>query len=245
MQPPFALTLDHAADIAQVVTAIIAFVGVIVTLRIAISTIREMRHDRVLRHRPYLAFNQGGYRYTVAFVEAGKRIPGVNPRYVEKLFPLLPDTALSVHLVDPPNSVVEVGHLTNYGVGPALHTEVTWVPHEIRIGDEKFKIDNAKLSEPCYCRELNTMPSYVAHISPGGNTFLTRLPTFIDKDTERKIKEVHGHLHISCLDIFHNRLTSCQEFSIFTYYRETPPKVHITFGNLITDKGITTQKLLQ
>jgi hypothetical protein len=227
--------LTDAASIAQIALVLITAVGIIVTLRIAVATIREIRNDRALRHRPYLAFDQGGFKYRVEFVAAGKSIPGVNPSYVAKVFPDLPANALSVRLVERSDKDFGVGRLTNYGVGPALHTKVIWIAQHISIGTEKFDIDAKKLSEPVYCRDLNSMPSYKAHISPNATTFLTRLPTFIEKDIEKKITEVHGYLAITCMDIFHSHLTTMQEFRIFTDYKDNVPTVHITFGALIPE----------
>ena len=233
------LTLTDWASIAQITMVVVTTVGIFVTLFIAVSTIREVKRDRALRHRPYLVFDQGGHDFPIEFVAAGKSIPGVNPAYVAKMFPNLPVDARSVRLISRANDF-GVGRLTNYGVGPALLTETIWVPRQVQIGAEKFELDARKLCEPVYSRALNKMPSYKAHVSPGTATCLTRLPTFIEKDIDRKITTVEGFLEITCLDIFHNRITTKQEFWIRTAYAQPRPEVHITFGHLLDEDNNRT-----
>lgn len=135
------------------------------------KALREVQNDRKLRQKPYLGFDTGGFRLPIEFVKAGKRIPGLNPAYVEKMFPNLPDDAESVRLKGIENEDGSIGprfygEVTNYGLGPALSTEVTWVPVKIWIGSEEFIISGEKLSEPPYHKDLNSMPTIPSHILP-------------------------------------------------------------------------------
>jgi hypothetical protein len=198
--------------------------------------LREVQLDRRLRQRPHLAFEPGGYQIPVEFVVAGKRIPGIDPAYVEKVLANLPDKAESVRLVHRPRHFEDsfYGHLKNFGSGPALLTHVTWIPSVVWVGSEKFVLDASKLAEPVYSGELNQMPSCPSHIAPDTEAALSRLPTFIEKDFEKKITQVEGLLHIECEDVFGETLVARQEFLLFTHYKEAPPHVHVTFGDLIS-----------
>lgn len=234
------MTLNDWAFVASIITAIVTFVGVVGSLWVAIATLRDVQRDRVLRHRPYVAFEPGGCRYAVEFVAAGKRIPGIDPKYVEKVFKELPENAESVRLKlakaeDGEIAVPVVGRLKNYGSGPGFETTVVWIPQEIWFGNEKFILDSPKLSEPIYCPAFNTTPSFTRHLSPGDTSHLTRLPTFIEKDVDRKVSRVDGVVEIISCDVFKKRHIVRQGFYLETAYKEPKPYVHITFLYLIGD----------
>ena len=128
-----------------------------------------------------------------------------------------------------------MGTCRTSGTGPALSTRVTWSAEKIWIGSEQFVIDQKKGSEPLYGPVLNQMPTDPSHISPGGSATLTRLPTFVDKDHEKKITRVDGILLIECQDLSGKAKVAKQEFNLFTFYRSATPTVHVTFGDLIFD----------
>ena len=230
------LTVQDWGAVAQVAATLITFVGVLGSLWLSVKALREVQTDRKLRQRPHLAFETGGYQIPVEFVAAGKRIPGVNPAYVEKVLPNLPDGAESVRMVHKGKNMEQsfYGHLKNFGSGPALLTHVTWIPKVVWVGSEKFDLDDKKLAEPVYSCSLNKMPSCPSHIAAGAEAELSRLPTFIEKDFERKITHVEGHLLIECEDVFAEALTVRQKFHLFARYKEDPPHIHITFSDLIS-----------
>jgi hypothetical protein len=62
------------------------------------------------------------------------------------------------------------------------------------------------------------------------------LPTFINKDFERKISEVEGILLIECEDLYGGKHITNQEFFLFTYYGSESPAIHITFSDLIKNQ---------
>jgi len=149
----------------------------------------------------------------------------------------LPPDAESVrikHRKNEDGSIASIfyGNLKNYGLGPALETKVTWIPESVMVGSETFNLDSAKLNEPRYSQQLNSMPALRDHILPGEISQLTRLPTFIEKDVEKKISQVQGYLEISCQDVFGLRHIRQQDFFIATGYSETTPYVHVTFRKL-------------
>jgi hypothetical protein len=232
------LTLDDWSSIAQILIAIFTVFGVLVSLYLSTKALREVQFDRKQRQKPHLAFERGGYRYPVTFVKAGKRIPGIDPKVVERLFSGLPDDAESVRLYERKNddgtiNPIRIGRLKNYGLGPALSTHITWVPAEVWIGNEQFKLDEKKLSEPVYSISLNTMPSIPGHIQQNEEAGMSRLPTFIEKDADKKITRVEGILIITTKDVFEKILEYRQEFTIFTNYRDETPSIHVTFGDLV------------
>lgn len=181
------LGLAEYSMLAQILLTIITFIGIIISMWLSVKALREVQTDRKLRQKPFLGFEPGGHRLPIEFLKAGKTIPGINPEYVQKVFPDLPDDAESVRLKHIPREgghveILLYGHLKNYGLGPALSTEVTWIPKAIWIDSEKFVVDDKKLLEPLYGKELNSMPSIPTHILPGEEAKLSRLPTFVDKD---------------------------------------------------------------
>jgi hypothetical protein len=221
------LTLSEWSDLAQVCATVIGFTGIIVSIWLSVRALREVERDRKLRHKPYLAFEQGGHRLPVKFVRGGSFIPGVNRTYADKVLGHLPTDGESVVIAHPEHEgrikPILYGHLKNYGAGPALSTAVTWMPKQIWIGNESFTIDERKQREALYSRELNEMPTIPSHIEPGAEAKLSRLPAFIIKDYEKKITRVDGELIIECRDIFGLSHRAVQEFHSFVEYREQPP----------------------
>jgi len=236
------LTLSEWSAIAQVAATLIGLAGVVISVWIGISTLREVQHDRKLRHRPYLAFEYGGHRIPVEFLAGGPFVPGVSRAYAEKALASLPPKGESVVILRAPGTAgrakpVFYGHLRNYGAGAALSTEVTWVAERIWIGEESFVLDNAKMQEPLYAAPLNTMPTIPSHIEPGAEAQLSRLPAFVVKDYDKKVTQVDGHLMIRSADLFGAKYIVQQAYHLFCDYKESPPSVHVTFSDLITAEG--------
>jgi hypothetical protein len=109
---------------------------------------------------------------------------------------------------------------------------VWWIPQEIKIGRDTFQVDANKLSEPAYGRSLNSMPVNPRVIFPGASSELTRLPSFIVMDVDRKIKKVSGYFIISGVDLARAAYTTRQQFWMSTSCRAEKPTVHVTFGDV-------------
>jgi len=236
------LSLYDYASIAQILLTIITFTGILTSIWLSIKALREVQTDRKLRQMPHLAFETGGYYLHIEYQKVGKTIPGINPEYVEKMFPDLPDNAESIRIKDKKkeDGRVEIGfygRLKNYGLGSALLTEVTWIPYEIGINTEKFSLDDKKLLEPPYQKALNNMPSCPSHILSNGEAKLSRLPTFIEKDFEKKITSVEGVLEIKCEDVFKEKHVTKQQFRLLTDYKSDIPAIIVAFGDLIHDEN--------
>jgi hypothetical protein len=213
-------------EIATVVLTIVTGIGVIVSLVIGIVSVRAANEERRLSRVPRLAFEPGGNVIEVRFEKVGRSIPGMNPDAVARDFPWVRGDAESVRLVS------DYGRLRNYGPGPGLEVQVIWVPQRVRIGTDSFVIDDEKRGEPIYSAVWNQLPTQPSHVLPGESAELTRLPTFIEKDVDKKFGEVEGELLIQSTDVFENLNVSRQEFGIYPEYGASPPVVIVTFGDL-------------
>lgn len=221
------MTLADWASAATIVTGI----GVILSIIISIGALREVQKDRRFAARPHLSFEPGGYVVPVEFVRVGRRIPGVDPAAVEAAFPWVGDGAEAVHI----KGRDFYGDLRNFGAGPALEVSVTWHAGEVGIGSETFGLDGKKRAEPLYGSGFNTMPSVPSHVAPSDTAQLSRLPTFIDKDVERKLKTVEGYLTLLCSDVHGTKHSVHQEFRIRTEYADAEPHVLVTFGDMLPE----------
>lgn len=228
--------------VTDVLIGLATGIGVIASLWLSVKALREVQEDRAQRQRPYLMFEPAPIRLTVQFRKIGRRVPGINPASAERLFSQMPSSAESIDIAtrdrdDGKKQPIFYGRLKNYGLGPAISCTVTWVPQLVQIGTEEFLIDDRKLADAPYLRGLNELPTVPGHIEPGVIAELTRLPTFIVKDWEKKIARVEGVLEIRCEDVFGRSHCTLQEFTIFTGYQESPPCVHVVFSDLVPGRS--------
>jgi hypothetical protein len=224
-------------DIAQILTTIITVIGVFASIWLSIKALREVQRDRKLNHKPYLIFERGAHRIPIEFKKRGKSIPGINPNYVKHTFSHLPDDIESVRVKKgKKGKIIKYGHLKNYGNGPAVNVKVLFKPQKIWVGKEMFKLKNQKLKEPQYKESLNTLPISPSHVSKDNEGQLVRIPTFIEKDFEKKITRIDGILKINYFDIFNQKHTTKQVFRIFTGYEEEEKYLQFVFGDLKNKK---------
>lgn len=228
------MTLEQWAAIAQVAAAIFTFIGVLVSLIVALVAIREVRTDRRVSNAPFLAFEPGGRQYKIEFRD-------VSDEDKKKL--RLPADATWIGLETQDGKIPRLfGTLRNYGPGPAIQSEVTWVPEEIWLGSEKFTLDGEKLSEPKYSREPNTIPASPGHILPNQTAEFFRIPAFISMDFGKQVTKVKGYLDIACFDVFNERHSTRQRFFLATGYEEAPPYIHFTFMDLEVQDSVSPNK---
>jgi hypothetical protein len=230
-------TLNDIALLAQIIVPIIALLGIIVSMWLSVKALREIQTDRKLRQVPHLAFDYGGSGYRIEFSKSGSAVVGINPKYARLVFKDIPKDAESISLKVGENGEIiqHYGKLKNYGMGPALSTEVFWIPRSVQIGSEVFEITKSKMVEPQYSKELNCIPASPSHIIAGESAEFFRLPTFIQKDFEKKIKTISGILEIHCEDLFNEVHTTFQEFRISTNYKSDDPHIYITFGDVVKE----------
>lgn len=207
------ITLEKGAYLAQLSLAIITAIGVLVSLYFSTRSLREIVLDRHQRQRPHLAFEPGGFQYHIVFVKDGPK--------GEELVRVVGDKF--------------IGRLKNYGLGPALSTNVTWVAREIWVGDERFEINQRKRQEPIYAFSNNQVPTHPIHILPDREAGLTHLPEFIVRDYEKKITRAVGVLLIETRDVFNNKIRFESGFRIITNYKDANSNVIVTFGDHAED----------
>jgi hypothetical protein len=228
------LTLANTADIAQIVIAIATALGVIAAFEATRRTLKEVQRDREARQAPFLSFTPGGWPIAIEFIDSRLAIPGVEPSYVRSVLKDFPGRLSRIDLKEDKNARPFYGRLQNSGVGAALDIEITWVTDQVKVGRDSFTIDDNKRKEPLYDAPLNTMPTLPSLLAPGAVGELTRLPSFIVMDIERKISEASGKLEITCLDVSGRKYETKQEFWLGTGYSENEPNVHVTFGDIVT-----------
>lgn len=224
------------ANLAQVVATIITSAGVIVSLWASVRAVRESQIDRRLRLSPHLVIDHGGTRYRLRFAKMGRRVPGINPDLASTVLAGLPEDSESVLLAGSKdsNSAGAIIGVRNVGLGPAFCGRITFIPRRIKIGSDSFQITQAKLREPLYSRALNTIPLTPSNIAPGEAAQFFRLPTFINKDVEKKIEEVTGVVELECEDAFGNSSMKRQSFRIHTSYKSE--SLVLTFSGPVDDE---------
>lgn len=225
--------------IAAIILPVVTLIGIIVSMWLSVKALREVQIDRRIRHMPHLAFELGGEMLAIQFEKTGTNVSGIDRGYAKKVFKDIPENSESISLKTKKlengreQVISEYGKLRNYGTGPALSTEVTWIAKKVKVGVEDFKITEDKLKEPRYSGQLTCIPASPNSIMPGEIASFFRLPTFIQKDFEKKIKEVEGVIEIKCTDILGGNQSTIQEFRIFTDYESSEPSIVITFGHVI------------
>ncbi len=218
------MTLEQWAileSISQIAIALLTLVAVITSLYMSIRAIKEVQIDRSVSRAPFLAFKSGGQRHLIEFFT----IP--DDKWYENR---LTDIKNPEHIrlkVESDEIIEKYRGLYNYGSGPALSTEIIWIPERIWIGEEIFQVDETMLSSRKYSRKFNTLPA--GHIFPNQEATMVVIPCFIQEDFEKKISRVEGTLEITCLDVFGKKHITKQGFYLFTGYKEDPPYIHFTF----------------
>ena len=225
------MKLADYANIAQLVIAIATVGAVIAALTTTRKTLREVQYDRRLRQAPFLTFEPGGWGIPVTLVKTGLFIPGVNPAHVHEVFKDLKSDADTVQIKESDEDPLLYGRLINAGVGPALSVNILWVPEELKIGRDSFQVSSAKLTEPAYGSALNNMPAMPMMIAPGKTSEVSRLPSFIVMDIDRKLKKVSGRLEIACTDTSGTTYVAHQQFLLATDYQSEQPMIYVTFGD--------------
>jgi hypothetical protein len=228
------MDLQEVAYVASIIGAFGATGGVIAALWMNNRTLKEVQRDRRFRESPFLAFHGGGQRYAIEFKRRGARVGGIDPNAAEEAFPEL--RTKDAETVDVPIHI-KIGTLVNIGAGPALNIRVYWKAEVVTIGADVFVIDELKSKEARYAQAFNQVPAVPELIQAGGDTSLTRIPTFIVVDSAKVISEVTGVLVIESQDIVGGRHVTCQEFYLATKYFDPEPSLHVANGHNVPVAG--------
>ena len=205
-------------DFAQIVTTLVAVIGVILSFWIARRTLREVQKDRIISQRPFLLFEYGGYGIRMDYIKHDD-----DKVYNQAYWPVINDKGGI--------KIETVGQLKNYGTGPALDIRIQWIVEEVYIKNEKFVIDELKRKERKYAPEFNINPIMTSHLYPNQESGFHLIPYFISTDFEKKIERASGYLIISYSDTYQNKHETHQKFNVFTDYEKK--WFHTTFSDLI------------
>lgn len=230
------MDLENVYYLFNIIFPIITAIGIVLSFSISIKTLKEIRKDRVLAQKPYLVFKQGGMRDKAVFEKAGKSSPGFNPKAIKDIFADIPDEAISIRREFIKDGKIRLfGEVENYGNGTAFNIKLTWVPKIVWINDEKFIIDDIKKNESKYSEIFNTRALDKEILKPQQTTGILHWPMFIEKDYNLAITRVEGYFKLSYEDSLNNKYFTYQMFHLFTYYKEEPPLIHVTFCDTFAD----------
>lgn len=171
----------------------------------------------------------------VVYIKNGHRSPGCTPEIVKIVKKDIPEDAISLQR-DFLNSTF--GTLRNYGNGTAFNISLTWIPKIIWINGEKFDLDSKKMQEPKYSEIFNTKPVGEFNLLPEQTTGILHWPMFIEMDYSLCISRVEGYFRLNYDDSFGNHYSTCQEYHLFTEYKEDIPRIHVTFHESFFTKRI-------
>ena len=213
---------DKWVDLSQIVTAIVALVGIVLSFWFSRKTLLEVKKDRIISQRPFLLFEYGGNRTTIEF---RKHLD--DKEYVQAYWPVINDKG-GIH-------VPTIGKLKNFGSGPAIDIKIKWIVEEVYIKGERFNIDENKKKEKKYSESMNTNPIMTSHLYPNQESGFHIIPYFISADFEKTIERASGYIIITYSDTYENKHETYQKFNVFTNYDEK--WFHTTFSDLITNKN--------
>jgi hypothetical protein len=218
----YLLNFQLWVDVAQVITALFTLIGVILSFWFSRNTLKEVQRERWYGQRPYLLFQYGGRVISIDFKkhEDGKV-------YVQILWPSAGQGII----------IPTLGELKNYGTGPAIDVNITWVVEKIYTKNAEILIDENKRKELQYSSDRNTNPIMATHLLPSQESGIHLMPFFISADFDRAIKRADGYLIIKYSDTFGHNHETYQKFHVFTHY-ETPERgFHTTFSDLMASKS--------
>lgn len=204
----------------------ITMIGIIISFWISLKSLKETRQEKVLAQRPYLLFWRGGVCENVFFVKYGEESTGFNQETIQLILNSMPEDSISVQ-----RNYLErdFGTIQNYGNGTAFNISLTWIPKVVWLNDEKIIIDKDKMKELKYSKELNTRCIGEFNLLPRETTGIIHWPLFIELDYNLCITRVDGYFQINYDDSFGNNYNTYQGYHLFTYYKDDPPSVHVTF----------------
>jgi hypothetical protein len=194
---------NEAAQIAQVFAVPITAIGILVSLAIGITTLREMKAERVHRVRQLLQFNQGGQSVPITFSDSSY-LPGLNAHFA------LEHTKHRPKGKNRLDATVLWGGLTNYGQGTAFDVRITFIYYRVFISGDCFVIDDVKRDGFPYDAGVNTIPATPSHLPPGKAAEFMRLPTPLIVDYSRSISKLDSVALIEYGDSFKNKYKTYQ-----------------------------------
>jgi hypothetical protein len=201
---------------------LITAAGVLVSLYVGISTLREVRKGRQQSIQPFCLFAIGGQKIPVEFADS-YGIPGIDPSHASRLTKERPR---GKNRVDAKN---HWGMLHNYGLGPSIDTQISWIPYRIFIGEDVFVIDEAKRTQYPYDEKYNSIHATPSHLAVGQEATFARLPTPIVVDYKRRISRLDCVVKIEYEDLYANKYLKFQGLRVFTHHLDDPSDPFLLF----------------
>jgi hypothetical protein len=214
---------ELATQIAQVIATILTGVGVIVSVWIGISTVRETRADRIQSVKPKLLFDRGGQMVQCDLVEANG-IPGIDFTYASTLLKHKPPGTKSC------KPKTSWNRLTNHGNGSAINTSVTFLTQKVEKAGESFFIDDIKLFNFPYSPDLNRIPATPSNIPPRGTGEFFRIPTPVFVDFTGQLTLMYCVAVLDYEDVFGTKYQTLQELRVHIERTENEAQVTLTFS---------------
>lgn len=205
--------LENYGTLVQICIGIIAFAA----LGVSLWNLKEIRLDRKVRQKPYLAFELGDNEVHVTI-----------PCFTKcedygKLINSGLGAALSTHVIWIPKKIV-------------CKNETC-----VMLDESLCILDSSKLKKDIFVnRSINTTRTYPAHILLNEVATLRELPQFIvspwgpDFKLESTVR-IDGILEIRTRDVFDNEYVFYQEFSAFKPNFDVSKDVVIRFRYVIKD----------
>ncbi|TQS41795.1 hypothetical protein [Cryptosporangium phraense] len=226
------MQLGTLADVAEVFSALGSLAAVVVAALVANKTLREVRIDRKLRVRPFVAFQMGGEQILIGSRTFRWRIGGLDPDWVEKNFAHIPEDAEVLDL----ESAHLYGELENLGGGVAIGIQTVWTPDEMGIAGEMFSLGSDKLEQLKYAKHVNTIAPIPAILKGGESAQLGRLPTFLVLDLEKQLTEINGHVELLYKDLEGDTFSTRQRFHFWRHEPKDGGTVYgVTFYEIAAD----------
>jgi hypothetical protein len=222
----------EAAQIAQVFAVPVTTAGILVSLAIGITTLREMKAERVHRVRPLLRFDVGGRRIPVALSDSGYLL-GIDPNFALKSTTRRP---IGKNRLD---ATALWDGLKNYGQGTAFDVSITFLYYRVFISNDCFVIDEVKRDTFPYQSSVNIIPASPSHLPPGHSGHFMRLPTPIVVDYNRTINRMDGVVLIEYSDSFKTKYSTRQGVTIWTdLVNINKGEITITFHEELSDRRV-------
>jgi len=190
------------------VGVLVTAAGILISLYVGVSTLREVRRGRQLSIQPFCLFATGAQKIAVELSDANG-IPGIDLAMASQLTKNKP---AGENRVDVKN---HWGRLRNYGLGPALNTRISVMSYRVFIDDQVFTIDDTKRKDFPYNERLNSIPASPSHLAVGQEAEFRRLPTPIVVDYKRRISRLDCVVKIIYEDVYANAYSKFQGLRVF------------------------------
>jgi hypothetical protein len=202
--------LTYYSNISQIIIALVAVIGLFISLYFSRKSINENKIDRQLRQAPFLAFKEQPEAISIIFPTSDE----------EKFSPEKMKKIMEGKHIELSGVEQKYGMIHNYGTGSAFGTSVIWVPKQIVIDKKTYKITDTDEWETYYRKISNVTKPDPRSLLPGDYTQLSELPIFVSDNKDKNIGSFLGQVYIIYFDIAGKKYVTIQEFDLSFRYAE-------------------------